>query len=67
MTGAVDVGVVLLVSRVFDVRCRDGDTTLALLGGLVDRTIVEEAGKALFGLTLCDGGCEGGLELLVVG
>lgn len=46
-------------------RCRDGDTALALLGCLVDRTIVEEVGEALLGLSLCDGGCEGGLYALV--
>jgi hypothetical protein len=51
----------LLVGRVFDVRCGDGDTTLALLRCLIDGTIVEEAGEALLGLSLCDGGCEGGL------
>jgi hypothetical protein len=52
--------------RVFDVCRRDGDTALALLGCLVDRTIVKEGGEALLGLSLCDGGCEGGLYLLVV-
>jgi hypothetical protein len=66
VAGAVDVGVMLLLGSVFDVGCRDGDTTLALLGSLVDGTIVEEVGKTLFGLTLCDGGCEGGLHLLAV-
>jgi hypothetical protein len=39
----------------------DGDTTLPLLGGLVDGAIVEEVGHALLSLALGDGGGQGGL------
>jgi hypothetical protein len=61
VTGAVDVGIVAGVGLVLDVGGGDGDTTLALLRRLVDGTVLEELGVALLGLTLCDGGCEGGL------
>lgn len=56
VAGAVDVGVVPLVGRVLDVRRGDGDTTFPLLRSLVDGAIVEEAGQALLGLPLGDGG-----------
>lgn len=49
------------VGRVLDVGCGDGDTTLALFGSLVDGAILEELCKALLGLSLGDGGCEGSL------
>jgi hypothetical protein len=62
VTGAVDVGIVAVVGLVLDVGRGDGDTTLALLGRLVDGAVLEELGVALLGLTLGDGGCEGGLE-----
>lgn len=55
VTGTVDVGVVAGLGRVLNVGGGNGDTTLALLGSLVDGTILEEAGKTLLGLTLCDG------------
>lgn len=55
MTGAVNVGIMPLVGLVFDVRCGDGDTTLPLLGSLVNGVIFEVAGIALFGLTLGNG------------
>jgi hypothetical protein len=58
---AVDVGVVAVVGRVFDVGGGNGDTTLALLGRLVDGAILEKLCVALLGLSLGDGGCEGGL------
>ena len=37
----------------------DGDTTLALLGSLVNCAILEELCEALLCLSLGDGGCEG--------
>jgi hypothetical protein len=58
---AVDVGVVAVVGRVLDVGGSNGDTTLALLRRLVDGAILEELCVALLGLSLGDGGCEGGL------
>jgi hypothetical protein len=65
VTRAVDVGVMPVVGGVLDVCGGDGDTTLALLRSLVDGAILEVGGVALFGLTLGDGGCEGGLWLVV--
>ena len=61
MSWAVNVSVVTFVSLVLDVSSGNGDTTLALLGGLVNGSVVEEVGVTLLGLTLGDGGCEGGL------
>lgn len=61
MTGAVDVGVVTVLSCELNVGSRDGNTTLALLRGLVNGGIVEEVGKTLRGLVLGDGGSQGGL------
>jgi hypothetical protein len=65
VTGAVDVGVMSGVGRVLDVGSCDGDTTLALFRCLVDGAILEELCVALLGLSLGDGGCEGGLCQLV--
>ena len=61
VTGAVDVSIVAVVGLVLDVGGRDGDTTLSLLGSLVDGTVVEVLGVALLCLSLGDGGCEGSL------
>lgn len=66
VTRAVDVGIVAVVGLVLDVSSGDGDTTLALLGGLVDGGVVEEVGVALLGLALGDGGSEGGLAVIDV-
>lgn len=63
---AVDVGVVAVVGLVLDVGGGDGDTTLPLLGGLVNRGILEEVGVALLGLALGDGGSQGGLAVVDV-
>lgn len=61
VTGAVDVRVVTVLSRKLNVSSRDSDTTLALLGSLVNGGILEEVGKTLGGLVLSDGGSQGGL------
>jgi hypothetical protein len=61
VTGAVDVGVVTVLSCKLNVGSRDGDTTLALLRGLVNGGIVEEVGKTLGGLVLGDGSSQGSL------
>jgi hypothetical protein len=53
------------VGLVLDMGGCDGDTTLALLGRLVDFAILEELCVALLGLSLGDGGCEGCLLRLV--
>lgn len=55
------MGVVTVLSRKFNVGSRDGNTTLALLRGLVNGGIVEEVGKTLRGLVLGDSGSQGGL------
>lgn len=66
VTGAVDVGIVAVVGLVLDMGGGDGDTTLALLRRLVDGAVLEELGKALLGLALGDGGCEGCLWAISV-
>jgi hypothetical protein len=66
VTGAVDVSIVAVFGLVLDVSSGDGDTTLALLGGLVNRGVVEEVGETLLGLALGDGGGEGGLAVIDV-
>jgi hypothetical protein len=40
---------------------RDGDTTLALLRGLIDGSIIQEVGQTLGGLVLGDGSSQTGL------
>jgi hypothetical protein len=66
VTRAVDVSIVAVIGLVLDVSSGDGDTTLALLGGLVNRGVVEEVGEALLGLALGDGGSEGSLAVIDV-
>lgn len=61
VTRAVDVGIMPVIGRVLDVCCGNGDTTLSLFRSFVDGAIVEVLCVALLGLSLCDGGCEGGL------
>ena len=62
VTRTVNVGVMPVVGRVLDVCGGNGDTTLSLFRGLVDGAIVEVLCVALLGLSLGDGGCEGGLS-----
>ena len=66
VTGAVDVSVVAVFGLVLDVGSGDGDTTLALLGRLVNRGVVEEVCEALFGLALGDGSGKGRLAVIDV-
>lgn len=61
VTRAVDVSVVTVLSCELNVGSGDGNTTLALLRGLINGGIVEEVGKALRGLVLGDGGSQGSL------
>ena len=46
---------------IFEMSSRDGDTTSLLLGGLVDRRVVDEVGESLGGLVLGDGSGQSGL------
>lgn len=61
MTGAVNVGVVAVLGLEFNVGRRDGDTTLALLRGLIDGSVIREVGQTLSGLALGDGSSQTGL------
>lgn len=61
VTGAVNVGIVAVVGREFNVSTRDGNTTLPLLGSLVNGTIFVEACEALGGLVLGDSGSQSSL------
>ena len=66
VTRAVDVGVVTVVGGIFDVSSRNGDTTLALLGSLVNGSILVEVGEAFGGLVLGDSGGQGSLIGVIV-
>ena len=55
------MGVVTVVGRELNVSSRDGDTTLTLLGGLVNGAIFEEASKTLGGLVLGDSSSQSSL------
>lgn len=55
VTGTVDVGVMASIGLVFDVCCRDGDTTLSLFRCLVNCSIFHVIGKAFCSLSLGDG------------
>jgi hypothetical protein len=48
VTWTIDVGVVSSIGLVFNVGTGDGDPALALLRGLVDRTIFKVLRKSLF-------------------
>jgi hypothetical protein len=67
VTGAVDVGVMAVLGLVLDVRGRDRDAALALLGGVVDRVERPDLAAAeLLGEDLGDGGGEGRLAVIDV-
>lgn len=51
---------------VFDMCCRNGDTTLSLFWCLVDSSIFEKVCESLLGLSLRDGGCECSLSVIDV-
>lgn len=61
VTGTVDVSIVSFFGLVFDVSGGDGDTTLSLLGGLVNGSVVKEVGESLLGLALGNSGGQSGL------
>lgn len=54
VTGAVDVGIMSVVRRVFDVCRRNGNTTFSLFRCLIDGAIFEEVCQPLLGLSLRD-------------
>lgn len=56
------MSIVSLIGLVFDVSGGDGDTTLSLLGGLVNGSVVEEVGESLLGLALGNGGGQSSLR-----
>lgn len=66
VTRTVDVRIVALLGLVLDVGGGDGDTTLALFWSLVDSAVLEVVGEALLGLSLSDGGSQGGLSVIDV-
>ena len=51
------MGVVSIGGLVFDVSCRDCDTSLSLFGSFIDGAICEEFGEALLCLSFRYGGC----------
>lgn len=55
------MGIVPVLGGVLNVGGRDGDTTFPFLRSLVNGTILEEIGKALFGLALGDRSSQCGL------
>lgn len=56
------MSIVAILGLELDVSSRDGDTTLALLRGLVNGSVVEEVSQTLGGLVLGDSGSQGGLH-----
>ena len=63
---AVNVSIVTLVGLILNVGGVDGDTTLALLGSLVDAGVVLVLGLALQSQILGDGGGQSGLAVVDV-
>ena len=60
------MSIVTSVSLILNVSGVDGDTTLALLGSLVDAGVVLILGLALHSQILGDGGGQGGLTVVNV-
>lgn len=61
VTRTVNVRVMSVVGRVFDVCGGNGDTTLSLFRSLVDGAIVKVGTVAFLGRTLGDSSCQCGL------
>src|SRR5258707_342354 len=66
VTGAIDVGIVTLVARIFHVRCVDRDTALFFLGRIIDRLVGTHFGHAFFSKHARNGGRERGLAVVHV-
>lgn len=64
MPGAIHVGIMPVVGRIFNVGRRDGDTTFPFLGSLVDGTILKEACKPFLRLPFGDCSCQGRLAVI---
>ena len=62
MTWTVDMRIMSLFCLVLDMRCRNGDSTLPFFGCLINSSIFEEIGEALFCLTFCNGSSQGSLN-----
>lgn len=66
VTRAIDVSVVAVISLVLNVSSVDSDTSLALLGALVDILVSHGLGLALLRQNLGDGSSQGGLAVIDV-
>src|ERR1700710_204318 len=66
VAGTVDVGIVAVFGLVLEMGGCNSDATLALFGSFVDGAVLEEFGKAFFGLAFGDGCSEGGFAVIDV-
>ena len=67
MSRAIDMSVMTVLCLVLDVSSSNGNTTSSLFGCLVNVCIVDElVVTVLFGHSLGDGSCEGGLSVINV-
>lgn len=57
MARAVDVSIVSIARLVFDVGCRDGDTSSLFLGCLVNLRVVDKLSTTTLGQDFCNGSC----------